>query len=174
MKNNTKKITLAALFLAMGLLLPFITGQIPQIGKMLSPMHIPILLCGFFCGWKAAGVVGFICPLMRSVLFGMPVLFPSAVGMAFELMTYGILAGILSKKFGKDKLWKIYLALIIAMLGGRIVWGIAQVILLGLSGSAFTFQAFIAGAFVNAVPGIILHLILIPIIVKAIKVEQLD
>ena len=104
----------------------------------------------------------------------MPVLFPSAVGMAFELMTYGILSGILSKKLGKEKLWKIYVALIIAMLGGRIVWGIAQVVLLGLSGSAFTFQAFIAGAFVNAVPGIILHLILIPIIVKSIKAEQLN
>lgn len=174
MENNTKKITLSALFLAMGLLLPFLTGQIPQIGKMLSPMHIPVLLCGFYCGWKHAGVVGFICPLMRSVLFGMPVLFPSAVGMAFELMTYGILSGILSKKLGKEKLWKIYVALIIAMLGGRIVWGIAQVVLLGLSGSAFTFQAFIAGAFVNAVPGIILHLILIPIIVKSIKAEQLN
>ena len=164
--------TLAAMFLALGQLLPFVTGQIPQIGKMLSPMHIPILLCGFFCGWQYAAIIGFICPLLRSMLFGMPVMYPSAVGMAFELMTYGLLSGLLSAKLGKDKLWKIYVALIGAMLGGRIVWGIAQVILLGLQGNTFTFEAFLAGAFINAVPGIIVQLVLIPVLVRAIRTQE--
>ena len=169
--SNTRKMTLAAMFLALGQVLPFITGHIPEIGKMLSPMHIPVLLCGFFCGWQYAAIVGFICPILRSFLFGMPALFPNAVGMAFELMTYGFLSGLLSGKLGKDKLWKIYVALIGAMIGGRIVWGIAQVILLGITGSAFTWSAFVAGAFLNAIPGIILQLILIPALVKAIRVE---
>ncbi|MBR2590651.1 MAG: ECF transporter S component [Clostridia bacterium] len=168
MKTSTKKLTLSAMFLAIGLVLPFITGQIPQIGKMLCPMHIPILLCAFFCGPQYAGVIGAICPLMRSVMFGMPVLYPSAVGMAFELMSYGVICGLLAAKLGKDKLWKIYTALITAMLGGRLVWGLAQIVLLGIKGEHFTFAAFLAGGFVNAFPGIILQLILIPVLVRAI------
>jgi len=166
---KTGKMALAAMFLAIGQILPFVTGQIPQIGKMLSPMHYPILLCGFFCGWKYGALVGFICPLMRSVLFGMPVLFPSAIGMAFELMTYGFVSGYLSEKLDTRKIADIYLILLVSMIAGRIVWGIAQVILLGISGSKFTFAAFIAGALTNAVPGIILQLLIIPFLVFRLK-----
>ncbi len=166
MKASTRNLTFSAMFLAIGLVLPFITGQIPQIGKMLCPMHIPILLCGFFCGWRYAVPVGLVCPLLRSVLFGMPVLYPSAVGMAFELMAYGLISGILSEKIGKDKIWKIYVTLITAMLGGRIVWGLAQIVLLGLKGDSFTVSAFLAGGFINAFPGIILQLVLIPVLVR--------
>ncbi len=169
MKKSTMNMTFSAMFLAIGLVLPFITGQIPQIGKMLCPMHLPILLCGFFCGWQYAAVIGFICPLLRSVLFGMPVLYPSAIGMAFELMTYGLTVGLLSKKIGTDKIWKIYASLVTAMLCGRAVWGLAQIVLLGIKGDRFTFSAFIAGGFVNALPGIILQLILIPTLVRVFR-----
>jgi predicted membrane protein len=84
-KNLIKSLTLSAMFLAMGLLLPFVTGQIPEIGSMLLPMHIPALLSGVFCGpiWGAA--VGLIMPLLRSAIFGMPPIFPTATAMAFEL-----------------------------------------------------------------------------------------
>ena len=173
--NNTrsiKRLTLAAMFLAIGQILPFITGQIPQIGKMLSPMHFPIFLCGYICGWKYGGIVGFICPLLRSVLFGMPVMYPSAIGMAFELMTYGIVSGLLSEKFGTKPLWRVYLSLIPAMLIGRLVWGLAQIVLLGINGGAFTFNAFMAGVFINAVPGIILQLIIIPLIVGNVSLSD--
>lgn len=169
MNKSSRMMALAAMFLAVGQILPFITGQVPQIGKMLSPMHYPILLCGFFCGWRYGALIGFICPLLRSVLFGMPVLFPSAVGMAFELMAYGFLAGWLSEKIGTDSLKKIYAILIVSMILGRIVWGIAQVVLLGISGSSFTFAAFVAGALTNAIPGIILQLAIIPFLVKTFK-----
>jgi thiamine transporter ThiT len=170
MKNKSlANLTKAAMFLAIGQILPFVTGQIPQIGKMLCPMHFPILLCGFFCGWKYGMLVGFICPLLRSVLFGMPVMFPNAVGMAFELMTYGFISGLLSEKLGTEKLGRIYLILIVSMIAGRIVWGIAQVLLLGLSGSKFTFSAFVAGALTNAIPGIILQLLIIPFLVKTLQ-----
>lgn len=96
--KNTKKLVLSALFLAIGLILPFITMQIPAVGKMLCPMHIPVLLCGFIVGWPYGLLVGFITPLLRSVLFGMPMLVPNAVCMAFELATYGFVAGVLSQK----------------------------------------------------------------------------
>ena len=60
MKHNIKNLTLAAMFLAIGLVLPFLTGQIPRIGNMLLPMHIPVFLCGLICGWQYGGAVGFV------------------------------------------------------------------------------------------------------------------
>lgn len=163
-----RKLTYAALFLALALVLPFLTGQIPQIGSALSPMHIPVLLCGFLVGWPWGLAVGFIAPLLRSVIFGMPVMVPGAVAMAFELAVYGLVSGILYRLLPKKK-WSIYIALIVAMLAGRVVWGIARLIIAGLSGNSFTWALFLAGAFTNAIPGIILHIILIPVIVMVLE-----
>ena len=163
-----RKLTYAALFLALALVLPFLTGQIPQIGSALSPMHIPVLLCGFLVGWPWGLAVGFIAPLLRSVIFGMPVMVPGAVAMAFELAVYGLVSGILYRLLPKKK-WSIYVTLIVAMLAGRVVWGIARLIIAGLSGNSFTWALFLAGAFTNAIPGIILHIILIPDIVMVLE-----
>lgn len=163
-----RKLTYAALFLALALVLPFLTGQIPQIGSALSPMHIPVLLCGFLVGWPWGLAVGFIAPLLRSVIFGMPAMFPGAVAMAFELAVYGLVSGILYRLLPKKK-WSIYVTLVVAMLAGRVVWGIARLILAGLSGSSFTWALFLAGAFTNAIPGIILHIVLIPVIVMVLE-----
>jgi thiamine transporter ThiT len=168
MKTSTKNLVLAALFLALGLVLPFLTGQIPQIGSRLLPMHIPILLCGLICGWKYGGAVGFITPLLRSVLFGMPPFFPTATAMAFELLTYGLVIGLAYSKMHRKNLGTLYAALVIAMVAGRIVWGVVQFIQLGISGTGFTWQAFMSGAFLNAVPGIVLQLILIPALMTAL------
>lgn len=163
-----RKLTYAALFLALALVLPFLTGQIPQIGSALSPMHIPVLLCGFLVGWPWGLAVGFIAPLLRSVIFGMPVMVPGAVAMAFELAVYGLVSGILYRLLPKKK-WSIYVTLIVAMLAGRVIWGIARLIIAGLSGNSFTWALFLAGAFTNAIPGIILHIILIPVIVMVLE-----
>ena len=163
-----RKLTYAALFLALALVLPFLTGQIPQIGSALSPMHIPVLLCGFLVGWPWGLAVGFIAPLLRSVIFGMPVMVPGAVAMAFELAVYGLVSGILYRLLPKKK-WNIYVTLVVAMLAGRAVWGIARLIIAGLSGNSFTWALFLAGAFTNAIPGIILHIVLIPIIVMVLE-----
>ena len=161
---QVRKMTYAALFLAIAMVLPFVTGQIPEIGSMLCPMHIPALLCGFMCGWPWGLAVGFIAPLLRSVVFGMPAMFPGAVAMAFELAVYGGLAGLLYRLLPREK-WSVYAVLILSMIAGRIVWGIARVILAGLSGSSFTWALFLAGAVTNAIPGIIMHIILIPVLV---------
>lgn len=166
--SSTKKLVLNALFLALGLVLPFLTGQIPQFGNMLLPMHIPVLLCGFVCGWPSGLAVGLITPILRSVLFGMPPMFPYAIAMAFELAAYGCISGFLYKLFPKKNVY-IYVTLIIAMIGGRIVWGIVSYFLYGLGETAFTFSIFLTGGFVKALPGIVLQLILIPIIVIALK-----
>ena len=163
---RVRKLTYAALYLSIALVLPFITGQIPEIGAMLCPMHIPVLLCGFLCGWPWGLAVGLIAPPLRSVLFGMPVLFPTGVAMAFELAVYGGMAGFLYRALPRKK-WITYAVLLISMVSGRLVWGLARAILAGLSGSEFTVALFLAGAVTNAIPGIILHIVLIPILVIA-------
>ena len=165
---QVRRMTYSALCLALALVLPFLTGQIPQIGSALCPMHIPVLLCGFLCGWPWGLAVGFIAPLLRSVIFGMPVMIPGAVAMAFELATYGAVAGFLYRKFPK-KLPGIYVSLLIAMIVGRIVWGIARLIMAGIVGNGFTFTMFISGAITTAIPGIIAQLVLIPAIVYAME-----
>ena len=167
-KLQVRKLTFSGLFLALCMVLPFLTGQIPQIGQALSPMHIPVLLCGFLCGWPWGLAVGFIAPLLRSVLFGMPVMFPGAVAMAFELATYGALAGWLHRRLPK-KPAMIYVTLIVSMIVGRVVWGIVRLILAGVAGNSFTWAMFIGGALTNAIPGIILHIVLIPILVMALE-----
>ena len=169
MKLKTRKLVEAAMFMAIGLVLPFITGQIPAVGKALSPMHIPVLLCGFLVGWPYGLAVGFLTPLLRSLLFGMPAIYPNAVGMAFELATYGLVSGLLYARFSKKNLLSIYLTLVISMLAGRVVWGLISPVLYSVQGKAFTFQMFLAGGFVNALPGIILHLVLIPPLVLALQ-----
>lgn len=168
MKKTYKKMVFAAVCLALCMVLPFLTGQIPQIGKALSPMHIPVLLCGFIAGPWYAAAVGAIAPLLRFAMFGMPQLFPTGLAMCFELAAYGALSGVFYGLLPK-KPWSVYASLIAAMLGGRIVWGIVTAILLSASDSPFTWAAFIAGGFTNAVPGIILHIVLVPVIVLALE-----
>ena len=172
MSDRTRKLTFSALYLAIALVLPFITGQIPEIGAMLSPMHIPVLLCGFVCGWPWGMAVGLIAPMLRSVLFGMPTMYPTAIAMTFELAVYGALTGILYKILPR-RTWSVYVALILAMIGGRIVWGAAQYVLLLARGTPFTLKLFLAGAVINAIPGIILHIVLIPLLVIVLEKAKL-
>ena len=169
--SQMRKITYTSLFIALGLILPFLTGQVPQIGNMLCPMHIPVLLCGFVCGWSWGLLAGVVVPLLRSFLFSMPVLFPSAVCMAFELGTYGMVAGLLHKKL-PQKPWNVYVSLFSAMIIGRIVWGVAMSICMGFTGQAFGMAAFLAGAVTNAVPGILVQIVLIPVIVSTLEKEK--
>lgn len=172
-KEEIKKFTLAALFLAIGFYLPFLTGQIQQIGNMLLPMHIPVLLCGLICGWKYGLVVGFVLPIFRYFVFGMPVLIPMGIAMAFELATYGMLVGFIYNRSKWKCVISLYKAMIIAMVAGRIVWGVARIVLSGLGNYGFTWKLFIAGAVFNAIPGIILQLVLIPAIMMALGKAKL-
>ena len=167
-KTNVKQLVQSALFLALALVLPFLTGQIPEIGSMLCPMHIPVLLCGFFCGWPWGLAVGMTAPLLRSVLFGMPPMFPAAICMAFELATYGAVSGALYQSLPKKR-YSVYVALLVAMVVGRLVWGAAQFVCLGLSGSSFGLSAFWAGAVASAIPGIIVQIVLIPLLVMSLE-----
>ncbi|HCG36090.1 MAG TPA: ECF transporter S component [Clostridiales bacterium] len=166
--THLKNLVLSAVFLALALVLPFLTGQISQLGNALCPMHIPVLLCGFLCGWPGGLVVGFMAPLLRFVLYGMPPLFPTGVSMALELATYGFMTGILYKLFPK-KIPFVYINLIISMIAGRLVWGAARYLIAGFQNTAFGIHIFWAEAVTNAIPGIIIQIILIPLVVIALK-----
>jgi thiamine transporter ThiT len=165
---STKKIVYSGFFLALGIVLPFLTGQIPSIGSMLLPMHIPVLICGFVLGWPYGLIVGFITPILRSAIFTMPPMYPSAIAMAFELATYGLATGIFYKTFPKKNVY-IYVTLLISMLMGRVVWGIVSLMLFRIQGNPFTVKFFMTGAFINAIPGIILQIVLIPALIYALK-----
>ena len=169
---STRKLTIAGLFVALGLIMPFLTGQIPSLGNKLLPMHIPILLCGFILGWPYGLIVGLIVPVFRSILFGMPPMFPVAIAMSLELATYGFVTGFLYDLTSKKNL-NVYVTLIVAMICGRIAWGIISVILYGISGVTFSWKIFVTGALINAIPGIIIQIILIPILIIALNKARL-
>lgn len=167
--TRVRNLVLSALMLAVAYVLPFFTGNIPQIGSMLLPMHLPTLLCGFLCGGPWGAAVGFLAPLLRSFYVGMPKLYPTAVAMAVEMAVYGLVAGVLYRRLPGKGLGRIYVSLVAAMLSGRVVWGITMALITLTAGSTFPMSAFVAGAFANAVPGIILQLVAIPAIVFALE-----
>lgn len=167
--SPVKKSIITAVCIALCVVLPQAFHAIPNAGSIYCPMHIPVLLCGLICGWQYGAVVGFILPLLRSAIFGMPVMFPAATAMAFELMTYGLVAGLMYGLSRWQCIVALYRSLIVAMIAGRAVWGVVQVIQLGFTGSEFTWAAFMSGAFLNAIPGIVVQLILIPAIMAALN-----
>lgn len=164
MKNfSVRELIMASLCLALGLILPSIFHMLGAPGTIFLPMHIPVLLCGLLCGYKYGAICGILTPIICSLFTGMPPMFPTAVVMMFELCAYGLFSGFLYKKFN------IYISLISAMFIGRIVSGIANAIFFGVAGRAYGLSAFVSGAFITALPGIIVQLILIPILVIVVE-----
>ena len=169
MSERTKNLTLSALFIALGLVLPFLTGQLKQLGNAFLPMHLPVFLCGLIVGPIYGLLVGLILPVLRHFTFGMPPLYPTAISMSFELATYGFVSGLIYKNSKWKCIIALYESLIISMILGRVVWGIVQMILLGINGQVFTWQMFITGSFLNAIPGIIFQLLFIPSLMLALN-----
>lgn len=170
--SKVLKLTYSAMCLALAMVLPSLTMHIPQIGTALCPMHLPALLCGFLCGWPWGLAVGVISPILRSLTVGMPPMFPTAVSMAVEMGVYGTIAGLMYAKLPK-KTVNIYLALIIAMVVGRLAWGLTRYLIAGLQHTSFTLEAFWAGAVAGSVPGIIVQIILVPLLVLAMEKANL-
>ena len=159
----------AAVCLALCMVLPLITGHIPQVGQLLSPMHIPVLLAGFLCGPWWALAVGLIAPPLRHLLFQFPP-YPTFAAMAFELAVYGVVSGLMYRALPKKTPY-IYISLIVAMIAGRIVSGLANVVLysVGAKEGTYTLSAFLTAHFVTAWPAIALHIVLIPLLVMALR-----
>ena len=162
-----RNMVLTSLFMAVGLVLPYFFHLLGA-GQAFLPMHLPVLVCGLVCGWQWGLLVGATLPLLSSLITGMPPLFPMAVAMMFELATYGFLSGRLLLSCSK-RCGGLYLALSVAMLGGRLVSGVARLVLFGLAGMPFGWQLFISGALLTSFPGILLQLVIVPPLTLAIK-----
>ena len=168
-REKIKNISLTALFLALGFILPMLTGQIPAIGKALLPMHIPVFLCAFICGGRYGAGVGFVLPIFRSLIFSVPVMFPTAIAVAFEMAAYGIVAGILYGFSKKKSVAALYGSMIFAMIVGRVVRCAAEFVLLDFFGSGFVWKVFVSGVLLNSIPGILLQLFVVPGVMIALK-----
>lgn len=157
------------MLLAVGILLPYITAHgLGLPGTVLLPMHIPVLLCGFLCGPARGAMLGLLLPVLSSVLTGMPSLYPMAPIMAVELMTYGLVTGLL---YHKTKLGMrhvgIYLSLLIAMVCGRVMYGLTFQILFAISGELKALTVWAAA--VTGLPGIMVQVLLVPPVVMAVN-----
>ncbi len=158
-------LVLAGFLIALGIMLPQLIGRIQILGQSLLPMHFPVLICGLVCGWKYGGVCGIVVPITASLIFTMPPLFPIAVAMAFELAAYAIIAAVCYKKMKMN----IYLSLIISMLGGRIVYGIVNYLLMMINSQTYSLEVYFTTTFVNGIVGMIAQIIIVPLLVIAIQ-----
>lgn len=177
---------ITAMLLGLGMLVPYLTGRMPEIGKFFSPIHIPILICGLTCGWKWAVGLGLALPLINSALFHMPPFPTKAVPMVFELMAYGLTAGLCYAAFlrrkGAENHWPyLVISLFIAMVLGRFVGGAAKGVLFTFilpDQQSYTVSAFFAmlfaDYFVGTAVGAAIHLLLIPPIVMAVEKAKLS
>ena len=103
-QNNLVNLAFSAMFLAVAFVLPFLTGQIQQIGSMLLPMHLPIIFCSVFCSKSYGFLVGLIAPVMRSAIFNMPPMYPTAIAMSVKLAVMGFLVDFIYKKMKKQNI----------------------------------------------------------------------
>lgn len=177
MKRNTPhRLVTSGLLLALGLVLPFLTGQMQALGQAMCPLHIPALLAGLTCGCGWGAALGLVLPILRSFLFGMPPMVPVAMPMAVELAAYGLVCGLAYLPFRRKmkRLPAMLLAMVLAMVAGRILGGAAKALIMGLTGGSFTFAMFVSGYFTSTAPGALVHLLVIPPVVLALERAHLS
>lgn len=170
MNKHIDKIVLTGLFIAIGIVLPPLFHG-AGLGPVISPMHFPVLLCGLMLGWKYGVISGIVTPILVSFMFGVPPLFPVAIVMSIELATYGLVGGALfaSKKMIRYEPARLYLSLIIAMILGRVVYGLVYALMFVLDLSTFAFSTYLTTMFVTGLPGIVLQILIVPAVVMALK-----
>ena len=169
--SPVKKSIITAVCIALCVVLPQAFHAIPNAGSIYCPMHIPVLLCGLICGWQYGLLCGIAGPLVSALITGMP---PAAVlpGMLVECAAYGALTGLMMQLVQTKKVYPdLYISLLVAMLGGRIISGIAKALI--FSAGSYSMTAWVTGSFVTSLPGIIVHLVLIPSIVYALMKAKL-
>jgi len=160
--NSIRRMTMAAVCVAMCVVLPIAFHSIPDAGSVFLPMHIPVLICGMICGWPYGFICGLMGPLVSSALTGMP---PIAVlpAMMVECGTYGLVSGLMLKYIHTGRTYTdLYVSLVTAMIAGRVVSGIAKALIFtpGLAMSAW-----VTASFVTALPGIAIQLVFLPSVV---------
>ena len=158
-KYQIRNMVIAAMLIALCVVLPIAFHSIPDGGSIFLPMHIPVLICGMICGWPYGLICGMMGPLLSSALTGMP---PIAIlpAMMLECGTYGLVSGIMLKLVHtKSTYGDLYIALVVAMLAGRVLSGIAKALIF-MPGISMT--AWVTASFVTALPGIAIQLVFLP------------
>lgn len=169
--KTSKRLVFCAVCIALCVVLPLAFHAIPNGGTLFSPMHIPALLCGLICGARYGLLCGIFGPLLSSLLTGMP-----GAGylpqMMIELAAYGFFSGLFANiiRLGSG-FADLMLSLAGAMLAGRIIAGLARALIF-MKGS-YAFGMWFASYFANMVPGLILHLVLIPVVIYALQKSRL-
>lgn len=165
--TTIKKCVTTAACMALCVVLPMALHGIPNAGVLLSPMHLPVLLCGLICGWPYGLACGLLGPFLSSLISGMPPVGPVLYGMLIELAVYGLVTGVLMRLIHTGKLIAdLYISLLAAMLLGRLAGGLAKALV--FSAGSYTFKAWATSYFVSSLPGIVIQLILLPILYLAL------
>lgn len=169
--SYVKRSIITAVCIGLSVVLPMAFHSIPNAGNVFCPMHIPVLLCGLICGGSFGLLCGLAGPLLSSLITGMPPLayLPS---MLVELAAYGLVCGLMfslvrTKKLSAD----LYISLVVALLAGRIVAGLAKALV--FAAGKYSIAAWTTSYFVKTWPGLVLHLVLVPAIVAALMKAKL-
>ena len=169
--SKTKKLVLTAMFIAIGIVLPLAFHTIPHAGRIFLPMHIPILLCGIIVGFPFGLACGIVTPLLSSLITGMP---PAAMlpSMVCELAAYGTVSSLLMRYIPvKNMFTRTYISLIGAMLVGRLLFGVLNAFIFSVG--SYSMQMWLTAAFVTALPGIAMQIVIIPFTVLALEKTKL-
>lgn len=165
--SQVKCLIFAGLCVALGVVLPIALHSVANAGSIFLPMHIPVLLCGLICGWPYGLACGVLAPILSHLITGMP---PAAIlpGMLFELAVYGLVSGLMMKyiRTGKN-LWDIILSLVVAMLLGRVTYGIMNALL--FKAGEYSLSVWLSAAFVTGLPGVAIQVVLIPALILALE-----
>lgn len=177
-KIKVRDMTITAMFIALGVILPYIFHTVEISGRIFLPIHIPVILCGLICGPFLGSICAIAVVPLCFALTGLPILYPVGLIMILELIAYAVTVSIIFRVLKKFNLiFSLYVALISAMIIGRGVLGLSSYIIYGVVGDGYAFSAFISAAFVTAFPGIIIQLILIPwlyILLKKAKLIDIE
>ena len=166
-KNHVKNLVTAAMCVALGIILPMAFHTIQNAGSIFLPMHIPVLICGLACGWQYGLLCGVLTPRLSSLLTGMP---PAAIlpAMLCELAVYGLLTGICMHFIHTGKqITNIYLSLLLAMLGGRVISGILKAFIFNVG--QYSLEIFMTSSFLTCIPGIVIQIAFVPVVVLALQ-----
>ena len=173
--SSVKRACICAICMALCYVLPLAFHAF-GVGELFLPMHIPVLLCGMICGWAYGAFCGIAAPILSCALSGMP----SATGlisMVPELCCYGLISGLVLRfVHTKNSYADLYIALVIAMLIGRVAGGAAKALfyLSGMSAmTEFSFSLLAASYFVESLPGIAVQLIILPTLVFTLMKAKL-
>lgn len=170
--SRTKKICICSICTALCYVLPLAFHSL-ALGSALSPMHLPVLLCGVLCGWPYGLFCGVAGPVLSSLLSGMP---PAVmlIPMIPELCAYGAVSGLLMKHLRTGKLYRdLYAAMIPAMLAGRVLGGAVQAAYYLSTARSYSIAVWASSYLVGTLPGAILHLIVIPMLVLVLVKARL-